>query len=182
MFEILAERAEANANVVLQRSFGPLLVEVLIDEASEYLRIDKDGVAVSREPPSTPPDLRLLASAEAWRELASAEPGPGYQTLSAMRRIGALVVEGDLLKFHRHLLLLEMLFVLLKAPAERRAPPLGVSYVEPVVGRYLRLDFEGRPHRVYFEEAGEGIPLLCLRSSLTTRGSFGSRFRSHIQS
>ncbi|MCA1481239.1 alpha/beta hydrolase, partial [Bradyrhizobium sp. NBAIM08] len=34
--------------------------------------------------------------------------------------------------------------------------------MEPVIGRYLRLDLNGQPHRIYFEEAGEGIPLLCL--------------------
>jgi len=32
-------------------------------------------------------------------------------------------------------------------------------------GRYLRLDLNGRPHRLYFEEAGEGIPLLCLHTA-----------------
>lgn len=46
--------------------------------------------------------------------------------------------------------------------------------IEPVTGRYLHLDIEGRPHRVYFEEAGEGIPLLCLH----TAGSDGRQYRA----
>ena len=33
--------------------------------------------------------------------------------------------------------------------------------IEPITGRDLRLDLEGRPHRVYVEEAGQGVPLLC---------------------
>ena len=37
--------------------------------------------------------------------------------------------------------------------------------LEPVTGRYLRLDLDGRSHRVYFEEAGQGIPLLCLHTA-----------------
>jgi len=37
--------------------------------------------------------------------------------------------------------------------------------VEPIVGRYLRLTLGGRPHRVYFEEAGQGIPLVCLHTA-----------------
>ncbi len=45
--------------------------------------------------------------------------------------------------------------------------------LEPVVGRYLRLSLEGRPHRVYFEEAGQGIPLVCLH----TAGADGRQFR-----
>jgi len=36
---------------------------------------------------------------------------------------------------------------------------------DPIVGRYLRLDIEGRAHRVYVEEAGQGIPLVCLHTA-----------------
>jgi pimeloyl-ACP methyl ester carboxylesterase len=37
--------------------------------------------------------------------------------------------------------------------------------IEPVVGRYLHLEYEGRPYRIYFESAGEGIPLVCLHTA-----------------
>jgi pimeloyl-ACP methyl ester carboxylesterase len=37
--------------------------------------------------------------------------------------------------------------------------------IEPVVGRYLHLDHAGRHYRIYFESAGEGIPLLCLHTA-----------------
>lgn len=37
--------------------------------------------------------------------------------------------------------------------------------LEPIVGRYLRLPLGGRPNRIYFEEAGEGIPLVCLHTA-----------------
>ena len=37
--------------------------------------------------------------------------------------------------------------------------------LEPMVGRYLRLEIEGRAHRIYFEEAGQGIPLVCLHTA-----------------
>lgn len=36
---------------------------------------------------------------------------------------------------------------------------------EPITGRYLRLSIDGVPHRVYVEEAGQGIPLLCLHTA-----------------
>jgi pimeloyl-ACP methyl ester carboxylesterase len=45
---------------------------------------------------------------------------------------------------------------------------------EPVTGRYLHLDLLGKPHRLYVEEAGEGVPLLCLH----TAGSDGRQFRA----
>jgi pimeloyl-ACP methyl ester carboxylesterase len=37
--------------------------------------------------------------------------------------------------------------------------------IEPIVGRYARIDIQGRPCRVYFEEAGSGIPLVCLHTA-----------------
>jgi pimeloyl-ACP methyl ester carboxylesterase len=40
-----------------------------------------------------------------------------------------------------------------------------MAELEPIVGRYLRLRLQGRPHRLYFEEAGEGIPLVCLHTA-----------------
>lgn len=44
---------------------------------------------------------------------------------------------------------------------------------EPVVGRYLNLNLLDKPHRLYVEEAGEGIPLLCLH----TAGSDSRQYR-----
>ena len=46
--------------------------------------------------------------------------------------------------------------------------------IEPITGRYMRLDIHGRPHRLYWEEAGQGIPLLCLH----TAGSDGRQYRA----
>ena len=46
--------------------------------------------------------------------------------------------------------------------------------VEPITGRYMRLDIAGRRHRLYWEECGQGIPLLCLH----TAGSDGRQYRA----
>jgi pimeloyl-ACP methyl ester carboxylesterase len=37
--------------------------------------------------------------------------------------------------------------------------------IEPIVGRYLRLELDGRENRIYFEEAGQGIPLVCVHTA-----------------
>lgn len=44
---------------------------------------------------------------------------------------------------------------------------------EPIVGRYLRCEVSGVAQRIYVEEAGEGIPLLCLH----TAGADGRQWR-----
>lgn len=46
--------------------------------------------------------------------------------------------------------------------------------IEPILGRYMRLDIGGEPHRLYWEEAGQGIPLLCLH----TAGADGRQYRA----
>jgi pimeloyl-ACP methyl ester carboxylesterase len=40
-----------------------------------------------------------------------------------------------------------------------------VAQTEPIVGRYIHVDLAGMSYRVYFEEAGEGLPLLCLHTA-----------------
>ncbi len=45
--------------------------------------------------------------------------------------------------------------------------------MEPIVGRYIRMTVMGEDCRVYFEEAGQGIPLVCLH----TAGADSRQFR-----
>lgn len=49
-----------------------------------------------------------------------------------------------------------------------------MTRIEPVIGRYMHLEIGGLPHRLYWEEAGEGVPLLCLH----TAGADGRQYRA----
>jgi pimeloyl-ACP methyl ester carboxylesterase len=48
-----------------------------------------------------------------------------------------------------------------------------MAELEPIVGRYLSLSFDGLDYRIFVEEAGGGIPLLCLH----TAGADSRQFR-----
>ncbi len=50
----------------------------------------------------------------------------------------------------------------------------GAPCFEPAVGRYLHLAIADKWHRLYVEEAGQGIPLLCLH----TAGADGRQYRA----
>jgi len=50
----------------------------------------------------------------------------------------------------------------------------GAPQFEPAVGRYLPLAIAGKSHRLYLEQAGAGIPLLCLH----TAGSDSRQYRA----
>lgn len=47
-------------------------------------------------------------------------------------------------------------------------------HIEPILGRYAHIDIGGTTHRIYWEEAGQGIPLVCLH----TAGSDGRQYRA----
>ena len=156
----------------LRFRFGPLRVDLVADTERTRLVIDGTGARLGQAC-GEEADFTLAATAAAWGELGTPQARPGFQTLSAMRRTRNLVVTGDMVAFNRHLLMLEQLFARLDEP-EADAAPLPSPLIEPVTGRYLRLAIAGRVCRVYFEEAGEGIPLVCLH----TAGSDSRQYRA----
>jgi pimeloyl-ACP methyl ester carboxylesterase len=117
----------------------------------------------------------LIAAEAVWAEFAKPVPAVGYQSIVGMQRMGYLRIEGDMVVYGRNLMFLEQLLAALRPDAmPEPVAPVGVPVIEPVVGRYLRLDLNGKRHRLYFEEAGEGIPLVCLH----TAGADGRQYRA----
>src|SRR6056297_1962933 len=173
MFAYVVERAKADENLHHHLTFGPLTVRIESGDATALLAIDEAGVKLQEAIVAPTADFTLRATPEAWAELAKAEPAPGFQTLSTMRRTRNLAVTGDMLKFQHHMYLLERLFSSWPQ-GDPPSPPKAAEF-EPVTGRYLRMGLEGRAHRIYVEEAGPaaGIPLVCLH----TAGSDGRQFR-----
>jgi pimeloyl-ACP methyl ester carboxylesterase len=53
---------------------------------------------------------------------------------------------------------------------------MNLDNAEAVTGHYISLQLEGQSHRVYFEAAGEGTPLLCLH----TAGADGRQYRALV--
>ncbi|MEM7251906.1 MAG: alpha/beta hydrolase [Pseudomonadota bacterium] len=173
MFPDVVSAAKSNPYIATLSRFVDMTLALEGDTDKAQIRITSDGVSALDYEPGRACDLVLTASSEAWRELASPAPQPGFQTLSAMRRVGHLSVSGEHLKFHQNLMLLELLFSL-KDPAGAEAVALDEPYIESVVGRYLHVSIEGRSHRIYFEEAGDGVPLICLH----TAGADGRQYRA----
>jgi len=146
----------------------------------EWLLTVQDGTILSvRTGPFLLPSstLALRIEPKALQHFLQPEPAPGWHDLLALRRHGALRVEGDTAAFFAHLMWFKGVLALLRnAPARLAAPPapaFGTVEEEPIRGRYLRMDIAGRPHRVYVEEAGQGVPLLLLH----TAGSDGRQWR-----
>jgi pimeloyl-ACP methyl ester carboxylesterase len=177
--ETLAARLAAD--LLLARRGRHLDADLLlqIGDATWLLTLRAGRLLEARPGPFVLPShtLALRIPAAAAARFAAQPPQPGWHDLLALRRQGALAIEGDTAVFFAHLLWFKGFFDLLReappAPAAALAAPFGAPAFEAITGRYLRLDIEGRPHRVYVEEAGEGPPLLLLH----TAGSDGRQWR-----
>jgi pimeloyl-ACP methyl ester carboxylesterase len=171
--ERLAEVARTRPALHQRGKIAPLSITIRSGDTATTVRI-AESITVT---PGTSADaaFALAASDDTWAKFTAAIPPVGYQSLVGMVRTGTLQIEGDVLAFGRNMLFLEQLLAGLRpaVPAETPAR-VGTPSIEPIVGRYLRLDFNGRPHRLYFEEAGQGIPLVCLH----TAGSDGRQYRA----
>ncbi len=172
-FDRLANALDDRPALQRRARLAALTVVVRSGEEAATIRVG-EAIAVTAGA-SSGAAITLIATPETWAAYAAAVPPVGFQSIVGMVRMGTLQVEGDMLAFGRNLLFLEQLFAALRpeAPAEVR-PAGGAPVIEPVVGRYLRLDLGGRPHRIYFEEAGQGIPLVCLH----TAGADGRQYRA----
>ena len=134
------------------------------------------------------------ASADIWGRFLAPKPEPLYHDVFAMlMRVPGFVLDGDTLVAMQHARALHRAMNLMPArePADDSreaggsAPPNAASDAgpeghrhdnqsfEPIVGRYLHVTIDGVPHRVFVEEAGAGVPLLCLH----TAGADGRQFR-----
>lgn len=174
--------ARVAADADLARRGASLDADLLLEigDATWLLTLRAGRILGLRHGPFVLPSfsLALRLTGEGAARLLAATPIPGWHDLLALRRQGALRIEGDTAIFFAHLLWFKRLFALLRdaapPPPEALPPPWGEPAFEPITGRYLRLDIAGRPHRVYVEEAGEGVPLLLLH----TAGSDGRQWRA----
>lgn len=135
--------------------------------------------------------VRLSGSDEQWRAQLEAVPKPYWQdplmgamfAEGAADPVGRFKVEGD---NFQHLFpyypAIQRIVEMLRE--EVQGGPVGVKTLPRVqrkfdaaVGRYVYVDVQGVQYRVYYEEAGEGIPVLCQH----TAGSDSRQFRHLLE-
>lgn len=116
-------------------------------------------------------DFSLSAPPATWQRFLEATPPRHHHDLFAMwMRVSDFRVDGDRRLFMASARVVRRLSELARevasGPSARELPRPGPALgVEPLVGRYLWLQFEGRRYRVYYEEAGAGRPLLLLHTA-----------------
>jgi len=119
---------------------------------------------------------------EIWDQVRSSNPPRFMNDINIATGKGGLNWKGDRLAWWQYLPAIQRLCELIRVsdgPVEE-VPKEGRGHgsFDAPVGRYLRLDLQGVEHRIYFEEAGEGIPLLLQH----TAGSHGVQWRHLFES
>ncbi|MEL6981075.1 MAG: alpha/beta hydrolase, partial [Actinomycetota bacterium] len=146
-----------------------------------------DGQLDVGPPPQDGPGvITLTGPPEVWAEIATAVPEPFlHDAVTALGR--GLTRSGDELIWWQYAPAVQRVVELLGPP--RPGAPLAASDQGPTprfdapVGRYVHLTLGseanpgGADHRIYYEEAGQGIPLLCQH----TAGSHGTQWRHVLE-
>lgn len=135
-----------------------------------------DGRIADGVPDAGPGVIGLSGPAEVWAPMMQTVPPPLANTVSVMVTRG-LELDADPLLWWQYLPATERLTELLRAPGsagpETVAAHRTAGEFDAPAGRYVHLELDGLDHRVYYEEAGTGIPLLLQH----TAGSHGVQWR-----
>ena len=180
--EGIAASANADAWLVHRGRFLDVTFLLGVGDTSYLVRIHRGRVEAIAKGPFVMPrwTFSLEASEAAWRTFWQPVPPPGCHDLIAMiktRRPGARGRPAPLLRQSALLQGAAGVASPLRPNrcSGRRAMSANPDF-EPAVGRYLRLPIQGKPHRLYVEEAGAGIPLVCLH----TAGADSRQYRGLI--
>ena len=135
-----------------------------------------DGMIVDGVPEAGPGVLTVSGDEDVWAPALRAAPPKGFVDISGPILGGALEYQGDPLLLWQYFPALQRVVELLRpkggvVEAKLESPPTGTF--DAPTGRYVHVELGGQGHRLYFEEAGQGIPLLLQH----TAGSHGVQWR-----
>lgn len=124
--------------------------------------------------------LSLAGPDDVWQKVLAPVPPRGFNDAFLAATPG-LMPTGDLMALWQYYpaiqravqLLREELHGAAARPVSATLPAKAVGTLDSPVGRYIHVEINGLNYRVYFEEAGSGIPLLLQH----TAGSHGSQWR-----
>jgi pimeloyl-ACP methyl ester carboxylesterase len=177
--EELAAACNADGEFVLAARRWSGAVRFRIDDRVVALSL-RDGVAG----PWTNADLgvptvEFAGPSSVWDQLLATRPPRLLNDLLPAEFTGQLVRSGDELTYWQYFPAIARIIEIVRESkgslpnAGRAAPDRRASRIDSPIGRYVHVDLDGVDHRIYFEEAGQGIPMLLQH----TAGSHGVQFR-----
>lgn len=172
-----AERCRHDGEFTIAARHWQGCLRLRIGDEERTLSLE-DGVPSDRSVGDDAEILEYGAERSVWEKMLSARPPRFYNDLMANVTMGLGVTRsGDPIRHAQYFAAVMRAVELLRAtPDEAPAPTranAAVGRFDSPVGRYVHLDLNGHDHRIYFEEIGEGIPVLLQH----TAGCHGSQWR-----
>lgn len=144
-------------------------VRIALDDEGFRVVFDAEGPRVD-DCASAP--LKLSAAPIAWAQVLQTPPPPRYHSFSAFQLANRdFSLDGDLVEWARARPVLERLFELVAASPEAKAAPIERD-LSQITGHYRTIEASGETYEVYYEVAGQGIPIMFLH----TAGADGRQF------
>jgi len=150
-------------------------------ETESLSLVVKDGHVHAGDPGNGPDVVSIKGPDELWASLLAPVPPRYKNDLWPLVGKGYMALTGSELLFSQYFPALARVVELLRPasglPAHEVKETLQHGRIDSPVGRYIHLDLEGQDYRVYFEEAGSGIPLILQH----TAGCHGSQWRHFFE-
>jgi pimeloyl-ACP methyl ester carboxylesterase len=168
----LAERCAADTEFRLAARYWNGGFSFAVDGDVTAVKV-VDGRPEAGPVPDGPGVVTFAGDAGVWAAITSSPPPRFFNDIAFATALG-LQLGGDELTYWQYYPALARAVELLREPAPPTPPPpaRGKRFDSPI-GRYVHLEVDGLDHRIYFEEAGTGIPLLMQH----TAGSHGVQWR-----
>lgn len=175
--EVLRFRIEAVlADAELPRLGAGLVATVRIRCGTDALCFRLDDGRPVLVAATTPAQIIVAADEAAWTKVLQVPPPPTFHAFTAFALANpAFAIEGDPLLIAQARPVLERLFERVTAsPALPAIVP--VRDLTRIKGSYHALAADGRQHDLFVEQAGNGIPVLCLH----TAGADARQFQAQL--
>jgi pimeloyl-ACP methyl ester carboxylesterase len=118
---------------------------------------------------AAPVDVTISAPSEAWDAYLQSHPQPEYADLVAMVTERRAEISGNTLAFFQNIEFLTGLMGLLghrrRDAAVMPAEAATSGTIEEVVGRYVHIELDGHTYRTFYEERGDGVPMVMLHAA-----------------
>jgi len=166
----LIEAINSDPEFKLAGRFFDKNILLAVGERSCIVKI-RDGVIreIQKDPTFMNPwDFFIRGSAEAWEKFLQMKPPPFFTDLYGCIARKNFEIGGDIEAALAHFSAIARMLEIFRAfqngaataPAELQ-PTYKDGTIEKITGHYIYLTVQNTQYRIYFEEAGSGIPLLC---------------------
>jgi len=113
--------------------------------------------------PLEPSSFILMAEAETWGKLFAPNPPAMYHAIFAAIAVGNMQFEGDMRILFQQMTTFSywiMAARALQGKTRIKADPVPPDTYQ-AIGKFANIELDGTCHKVFYLEAGEGIPILC---------------------